>query len=668
MEIRLSTLGTAAVVRDGEELTSLPGKPVTFGLLVYLALEGTVTRDKAAAVFWPESDSERARANLSQTLYELKQALGDEWLAKQGNLLSTREPLWVDANAFHRFLEEGRQEEAISLYHGHFLDGVFLAQTHPFEEWVDHRQGELRRLHRDAVEGFIGGCRSRGDLGEALSSATIWERMDPLCESAQHNLIRLLAESGNRDEAVAQYDRYKALLREELGLEPLDETKDLIKGIRSPGFKPALQTPREIGTAPSPWPTPFSSEFNGNGIQARLEDRAEFRRYVERELAPRLRVLRPIGRGTMADVFLARDPALKCLVAVKFLSPELYGDDEARERFRREAQAMAQLGQHPNVCDVKWVDVLPNKTPFFVMPFVEGTTLAQRLKAEGRLSPGEVRVVILEVAAALAAAHRRGIVHRDVRPDNILREEETGKNILSDFGIAGVLETGEEQGPKLTRTGEFLGNPAYISPEQMDGKPLTERSDIYSLGVMGHELLTGHTPPAEEPRTGAAGRKAVSALEEYAAGWAPVDRRLVELIIHCLAKHPGHRPTAADIVRKLKQDEREAAIRKLDVSGEIKPLKLLLQRRIPQILGGYVAAAWLTLEFTHYLVQTGLLDPLAESLVLVTTPFGFLAVSIVGWFHGMKGRQRMPAMEKWLLGAVAVGWAVASAVLLSSVT
>ncbi|MGW8267757.1 MAG: serine/threonine-protein kinase, partial [Longimicrobiales bacterium] len=369
-------------------------------------------------------------------------------------------------------------------------------------------------------------------------------------------------------------------------------------------------------------------------------------------------VLRPIGRGTMADVFLARDPALKCLVAVKFLSPELYGDDEARERFRREAQSMAQVGQHPNVCEVKWVDVLPNKTPYFVMPFIKGTTLAQRLKAEGRLSPAEVRVVMLEVAAALAAAHRRGIVHRDVRPDNILREEETGKNILSDFGIAGVLETGEEQGPKLTRTGEFLGNPAYISPEQMDGKPLTERSDIYSLGIMGHELLTGHTPPPEEPRIGKAGRRAVSALEEYAEGWAPVDRRLVELIIHCLAKHPGHRPTAADIVRKLKQDEQEAAIRKPDATEEIKPLKLLLQRRIPQILGGYIAAAWLTLEFTGYLVDQTPLPPLAETLTLVSLPFGFLVVTILAWFHGMKGRQRMPAAEKWLLGGVGVGWVI----------
>jgi serine/threonine protein kinase/DNA-binding SARP family transcriptional activator len=657
MEIRLSTLGTTGVVRDGEELTSLPGKPVTFGLLVYLALEGTVTRDKAAAVFWPESDTERARANLSQTLYELKQALGDEWLAKQGNLLLTREPLWVDANTFEHFLDEGRHEEAVSLYHGHFLDGVFLAQTHPFEEWVEHRKGDFRRLHREAIEGFIGQCRERGDLPKALSSASNWVRMDPLCESAQHNLVRLLGESGNRDEAVAQYERYAALLHEELGLKPLDETQDLIKGIRSPNFKPAIRPPREIEAPPAAWPKPFPEDFNGNGIAARLQDRAEFRRYVERELAPRLQVLRPIGRGAMADVFLARDPALKSLVAVKFLSPELYSDDEARERFRREAQSMAQLGQHPNVCDVKWVSDLDDRTPYLVMPFIKGTTLAQRLKAEGRLSPGEVRLVILEVASALAAAHQRGIVHRDVRPDNILREEETGKNILSDFGIAGVLETGDDQGPKLTRTGEFLGNPAYISPEQMAGKPLTEQSDIYSLGVMGHQLLTGHTPPAEEARPGKAGRRAVSALEEYAGAWDPVDRRLVDLIVRCLAKNPGHRPTAADIVRKLKQDERDAARIRSEKIDEINPFKLLLQRRLPQIIGGYVAAAWLAIEITQYL-ETFVNWPPLEMLVLTTLVWGFLAVSILGWFHGKKGPQRMPTVERWLLGVVGVGWVV----------
>jgi len=370
-----------------------------------------------------------------------------------------------------------------------------------------------------------------------------------------------------------------------------------------------------------------------------------------------LQVLRPIGRGAMADVFLARDPALKSLVAVKFLSPEHYSEEEARERFRREAQSMAQLGQHPNVCDVKWVSDLDDRTPYLVMPFIKGTTLAQRLKAEGRLSPGEVRVVILEVASALAAAHQRGIVHRDVRPDNILREEETGKNILSDFGIAGVLETGEDQGPKLTRTGEFLGNPAYISPEQMAGKPLTEQSDIYSLGVMGHELLTGHTPPAEEARPGKAGRRAVSALEEYAGAWDPVDRRLVDLIVRCLAKNPGHRPTAADIVRKLKQDERDAARIRTAKSDEINPFKLLWQKRLPHILGGYVAAAWMTIEITQY-SETFVNWPPLEILVLTTLVWGFFAVSILGWFHGTKGRQRMPRVEKWLLGILAMSWAL----------
>jgi serine/threonine protein kinase/DNA-binding SARP family transcriptional activator len=668
MGIRISTLGTMGVEKDGEILGSLPGRPVTFGLLVYLALEGSVTRDKAAAVFWPESDTERARANLSQTLYELKQELGEEWVTKRGNFLLTTESLWVDTKAFEAHLEEGRHDDAVSLYKGPFLDGAFLAQTHPFEEWVEHRRGNFRRLHRDALDGYIRDCRKSGALDKALAIASKWVGIDPLCEAGQHYLIRLLAESGNRDEAMAQFDRYAALLQGELGLEPLEETQELIRGIRSGGLKPLPRGPERIEARPASWPTSLPEGFDGDGVEVAPTDRAAFRRTVERELAPRLQILRPIGRGTMADVFLARDPALKCLVAVKFLSPEHYADEEARERFRREAQSMAQLGLHPNVCDVKWVGSLENRTPYFVMPFIRGTTLAQRLKAEGRLSPGEVRVVMLEVASALAAAHQRGIVHRDVRPDNILKEEETGKNILSDFGIAGVLETGEEQGPKLTRTGEFLGHPAYISPEQMDGKPLSDRSDIYSLGVTGYQLLTGHPPPAEEPGTGKTGKRALTALEEYAEGFSSVDRRLVELILRCLAKDPVHRPTAADIVRKLKRDERDEVRDEANVSDDINLVKILIKKRLLQILGGYVATAWMTLEFTKYLVDRTLLHPLVESLVLVTIPFGFLAVSVLGWFHGMKGRQAMPAGEKWLLAMVGVGWVVAGMLILSRQT
>jgi len=322
---------------------------------------------------------------------------------------------------------------------------------------------------------------------------------------------------------------------------------------------------------------------------------------------------------------------------------------------------MARLGLHPNVCDVKWVDTLKDGTPYLVMPFIKGTTLAQRVKAEGRLTPAEVRVVLLEVASALAAAHRRGIVHRDVRPDNILREEETGKNILSDFGIAGVLETGDQQNPKITRTGEFLGDPAFISPEQLDERPLTDRSDIYSLGVTGYQLLTGHTPPPEEATAGKPGKRVANALAAYAEGLTAVDRRLVELIIRCLAKDPGHRPTATDIVRRLKQDVIEANRNEYDNPDEENIVKTIFQKRLPHILLGYIAAAWMVLEFTQYLVNRLFLHPLAESLVLATIPFGFLAATILGWFHGKKGRQEITPAEGWLLAALGVAWAGVSA-------
>jgi len=656
MDIRLSTLGTIGLTRDGAEMASLPGKPVTFGLLVYLAVEGTVTRDKATAVFWPESDTERARANLSQTLYELKQELGEGWVEKRGNLLLTADSLWVDTRAFKEHLEGGRHQDAAKLYRGHFLDGAFLAQTNPFEEWVEHTRGHFRRLHREALEGFIDLCRGKGDLARALAAASGWVGLDPLCETAQHDLILLLAESGNREEALAQYDRYASLLAEELGLEPVDETRDLVEEIRRGALKP-IRRDRESTVAPTgvaTVPVPRDPVVASPGT--RFQDRAEFRRYLERELAPRLQLLRPIGRGSMADVFLARDPALKVLVAVKVLSPDLSVNEEARLRFEREAETMASLDLHPNVCGVKWTDVTEAGLPYLVMPFIRGTTLAHRLKAEGRLSPEEVRSILLEVASALAAAHRRGILHRDVRPDNILREEESGKNLLSDFGIAGVLEEGDHGGAKLTHTGEVLGNPAFISPEQIEGRPPTDRSDIYSLGVTGYQLLTGRTPPPEAAGKGKMGRQAVAALEEYARSFDPIDRRLVELISRCLARNPHHRPTAADIERRLKEDERDRARGAGEGDGGARPWKHIWSRRLPQIIGAYVGGVWLALELTQYMVAKDLLHPVVESMLLVTAPFGFLAVTVLGWHHGPPGRQVMPPVERWLLGVIGVAW------------
>ncbi len=652
MTVRLNTLGHPSVFLGGEQLPALPGKPVTFGLLVYLAVEREATRDKLVSVFWPESPQEKARHTLSQTLYELRQSLGEAWIESIGNTVRVEDGVWVDCREFADLAEAGRTAEAVALYPGHFLEGVYLAQTHAFEEWAERHRARLSRKHRAAIDALISGCLSRGDPEGALAAAWKWVGLDPLDDGGQQHLIRLLAETGARSEALSQYDRYVALLEAELGLPPLDETVELVESIRAGLFQP---TASEAPTSSVPSPT-------GGGASGALQparDGDTLQGIMDSELYPDLQLLRLIGRGSMADVYLGREPHLRRLVAVKVLSPRHYSDPSARKRFEREAQAAARI-QSDYVCTVHRVGTLSDGTPFLVCPFVKGASLAQRLKAEGRLGPQEVRRAMREVASALASAHKLGIIHRDVRPDNVLRADESGKHSLCDFGIAGVLETGDQSEPKLTKTGEILGHPAYISPEQVDGSPLTDRADIYSLGVLAYELLIGRTPQApRDPGQGSGPSGAAVDLEPFFDYLGGTDPGLAKLIGRCLARNPAHRPGAVDVERKLAREDAGAGAPPAIIPRPAETFfSSLMEKRFLQIIGGYVAGGFLFLEAVEQFIGRGYLSDETYPLALTTAGFGFLAANILAWFHGRRGRQEMPAVEKWLLWVVVVGWIV----------
>jgi len=196
-----------------------------------------------------------------------------------------------------------------------------------------------------------------------------------------------------------------------------------------------------------------------------------------------------IGRGGMAAVYRALDLRLHRHVAVKALPPELAFNNDVRTRFLREAQTAAQLS-HPNIVPIYTVDERGGIV-FFVMALVEGESLAARLARQPRLSVEAVRRILGEVADALDYAHACGVVHRDIKPDNILIDRATGRALVTDFGIARAA-AGDA---RLTLTGVAVGTPAYMSPEQAMGeRDLDGRSDQYSLGVVGYQMLVGQTP------------------------------------------------------------------------------------------------------------------------------------------------------------------------------
>ncbi|HEU5467551.1 MAG TPA: serine/threonine-protein kinase, partial [Gemmatimonadales bacterium] len=197
-------------------------------------------------------------------------------------------------------------------------------------------------------------------------------------------------------------------------------------------------------------------------------------------------ILAELGRGGMATVYLGHDIALDRKVAIKVMSPALLTGDGMVERFKREARTAASLS-HPNIIPIYAVKE-GDQIVYFVMKFVEGRPLDSIIKETGKLPIQMVQQILQQVGAGLGYAHKRGIIHRDVKPANVMVDTE-GWAVVTDFGIAKVTET-----KGLTMTGATVGTPSYMSPEQCAAKELTGASDQYSLGVMAYEMLAGKLP------------------------------------------------------------------------------------------------------------------------------------------------------------------------------
>jgi serine/threonine-protein kinase len=256
-----------------------------------------------------------------------------------------------------------------------------------------------------------------------------------------------------------------------------------------------------------------------------------------------------IGRGGMGVVYHARDERLKRKVAVKVLPPELAFREEIRIRFMREAETAARLS-HPHIVPIHSVGEGPEGLVYFVMAYVDGESLAARLKRRERLPAEEARRILMETADALGAGHALGIVHRDVKPDNILLEGSRGRTVLTDFGIAKALTSSTGPGT-LTATGVAIGTPHYMSPEQAAGdREIDGRSDIYSLGVVGYQMLTGELP-FSAPTVPGLLLKQITEQAPYLKDKAPTcPDDLAACVMRSLEKEPEARWPTADALRR----------------------------------------------------------------------------------------------------------------------
>ena len=329
---------------------------------------------------------------------------------------------------------------------------------------------------------------------------------------------------------------------------------------------------------------------------------------VSAALGARYRVERLLGRGGMGAVYLARDLQLDRNVAVKLLPRDFAADAMLRERFVRETRVTASFS-HPNIVPVHAVEEREGLLAF-VMGFVEGETLAQRVSRAGLLAPRECVRMMQDIAYALAYAHGRGVVHRDIKPDNIMLERATGRALLMDFGVSrGVNATAAN--PAMTRVGESVGTPEFMSPEQAAGEELDGRSDLYSLGLAAYFALLGRPAFSGDSAQRLLVRQLTEVVPPLATLRADLPAPLAAAVDRCLAKD-----------REARFVDAGALVEALDVANAAAPevpiaIRLFAQEAATLGLTLTLAMVFIWTYGASVVSRTGSLDPLIPVVVLI---------------------------------------------------
>lgn len=464
--LKISTLGGLSIRRSGEPVTGLASRKAE-ALLVYLAYTGRPQqREVLAEMFWPERTQERAMANLRVVLSSLRRRVGDDVTTTRDTAaLNPEAEMWLDVAELEEKLAAGSVEDAVALYQGGFLEGFSIRGSSGFDNWVTFERERLHRLMLDRLGDAVAQHLATGTYKEGIPHARRLLQLDPLLEDAHCQLMRLLACSGQRAGALAQYAACRQILDVELGVEPAEETSALYEQIRAGEIQVPVPAPGRRAELPP-----------GRPVAVRT-----LRGYE---------LLEPIGTGGFGEVYRARQPSVGRTVAVKVILPQFANHPDFVRRFEAEAQLVARL-EHPHIVPLYDYWREPDGA-FLVMRWLPGGNLHASLR-RGPWSLEDAADLLDQVSSALALAHRRGVVHCDVKPENVLLDRE-GNAYLTDFGIAKDLIRATVK----TVTGAPAGSLWYISPEQAQGLPITPQSDLYSLGIVMYKVLTGKHPYSEE--------------------------------------------------------------------------------------------------------------------------------------------------------------------------
>jgi DNA-binding SARP family transcriptional activator/tRNA A-37 threonylcarbamoyl transferase component Bud32 len=524
-------LGPLEVADDGRKLAL--GGPKQRAVLAHLILRANrvVRADLLIDGLWGEEPPESARNTLQTYVYRLRKLLGENRIeGRDGGYVLIAAPDEIDGARFESLVKEGKASidsdpaaaaailaDSLSLWRADALADV---TEEPSLRGEAARLTELRLAateHRIAAEIAMGGHSTVVSELESLTAR------HPLRERMWANLMLALYRSGRQAEALLTYERARQVLGDELGADPSPELQRLHEQILTRA--PDLAAPQPERARP---PSVRSSRVD-------LQPGTEVAGY---------RIVNTLGRGGMSVVYLAEHDWLQRKVALKVLAPQLAEDERFRERFVRESRLAASL-DHPNVIPIYEAGASGGDL-FIAMRYVEGTDLRTLLHEGGALEPGRAVAIVRQVAAALDAAHEQGLVHRDVKPGNVLlarqRGSEAGEHVyLSDFG----LTKRSASDSRITGTGQFVGTLDYAAPEQFQGRTPDARTDVYSLGCVLFECLTGSPPFISENDAGLMYAHLQEQPPSLTARNAGLPREVDGVVAKAMAKVPADRYPAA---------------------------------------------------------------------------------------------------------------------------
>ncbi len=481
MAVQINLFGSPQCLREGQPIPIHRRKAIA--LLAYLAVTARPHgRDALATLLWPEYDQSGARANLRRDLSYLKQAMGDMVDVSRADVGLMPGDGWrLDTADFTMRITQTQSHdhpaaplcptchlaltEAVDLYAGDFMAGFTLPDCPEFDEWQFFQREGFRQSLATALQQLMEHNIREGSYGLAAEYGRRWLSLDPLHEPAHRQLMQLYAWDGQHTAALRQYEECQRLLAEELGVKPEAETAVLYEAIKTRQLAPPTdkQTMLPVTAVTTPQTRYRQDEFLAVG-----------------------------GHG---ELYHGVDLVTGAPVVIKRLRPEL--SQQAPEyvaRFQREGQLLSELN-HPNIVNMLALFERDGQH-HIVMEYVAGGSLRQLLEQQPQLPFDQALTIALELADALSRAHHLGIIHRDLKPENVLLASGHSPR-LTDFGLARL----HRDDSRITQQGLFIGSPAYMSPEALQGEDLDARGDIWSFGVLLFEMLAGQRPFAGEQVT-----------------------------------------------------------------------------------------------------------------------------------------------------------------------